>query len=398
MKALYVDNRLDKILALKATSRINRMAALGPLSPLRYAKVPEPDLPGPNWLKVRNISCGLCGTDIHLVFMDMDPKCFPAALPGLPRIYLGHEVVGEVTQVGAGVDTVSPGDRVALRVDWPSCFQMELMPPCRQCADGSYMLCERLGVKELPRDTGGGFSPWMVLHKSQPFVVPAQLGLEDALLIEPTAVAVHSVNRAELKASDRILVIGAGTIGLLLVAVLRRKFPDAIIECLARHPYQQALAERMGATVVSSEGNLYARIAQRTGARHIRGYLGNEILLGGYDVIFDSVGNDRTLQDGLRWVKGGGQLVLVGINFAPGKIDYTPIWNQEISVLGVNSHGTEADGRDSFEYAAELLLKGLVTPADFITHRFPMKHYKKAIKTFLDKKQSRAVKIVLDHA
>ncbi|MBM4372255.1 MAG: alcohol dehydrogenase, partial [Deltaproteobacteria bacterium] len=78
-------------------------------------------------------------------------------------------------------------------------------------------------------------------------------------------------------------------------------------------------------------------------------------------------------------------------------VDYTPLWHQELTVLGVNSHAVEADGRTSFDHAAELLAATPALPGLLITHRFPMDRWKDAVRAFLDKKGSRAIKIVLDH-
>jgi threonine dehydrogenase-like Zn-dependent dehydrogenase len=399
MKALFVENRLERFAAGKAAKMFAGAmgAATGPMSPVRYASVPEPSLPGPRWIKVRNKACGLCGTDVHLMALDLDPKSFPAALPGLPRVYLGHEVLSVVEEVGAAVEGIRPGDRVAVRIDWPSCAQMELSPPCPRCAEGAYMLCENPGRVSLPRDTGGGFSTRSVLHQAQPFVIPDALSDDQALLLEPAAVAVHAALRALPGPGDSVLVIGAGTIGLLLVAALRHLAPDAEVRCLARHRFQAEAAADLGARVISGGGDLYRRMASDTGARYVKGHLGNEILLGGFDVIFDTVGNDQTLQDALRWCRGGGRLALVGVNMEPGKVDYSPLWHQEITVIGVNSHATEADGRTSFDHAAVLLAACPELPGLLLTHRFPVARWKDAVRAFLDKKGSRAIKIVLEH-
>lgn len=399
MKALFFENKLPKVLALKAASKFNKLAALGRLSPTRYAEVPEPKLPNPRWLKVRNLACGLCGTDLHLIFMEMDPKIFPAALPGIERKFLGHELVGEVVQVGSEAGDFRPGDRVAMRIDWPSCFQLEIDPPCPQCAAGNYMLCENLGRKKLPIDNqGGGFSPFMVMHRTQPFKIPPELDADRALLLEPTASALHGVRKAEPRNGDRILVIGGGTIGLLTLAIVKALAPGADTALLGRYPFQTALAKAMGADEVLTETkDLYQKLAARTGARYWRGYFGNEILLGGFDIIYDTVGSDHTFQQALRWTKGGGRLVLMGINFAPKALDYSPIWNQEIRVTGINCHATEAGGETSLTQAARLLADPKFPVAGVITHRFPMDEYKQAIEAFLDKKGSQAVKIVLEH-
>jgi threonine dehydrogenase-like Zn-dependent dehydrogenase len=398
MKALYFENNFARVAALKVLERFHRFAAFGPWSPLRWREVPEPRLPGPRWLKVRNRACGLCGTDLHFMFMDLAPKCFNAAMPGVPRKYLGHELVGEVVEAGGEVGEVGVGDRVVMRIDWPSCFQLEIDPPCAPCAAGNYMLCTQLGLREPATiDTGGGFSPYMVMHRSQPFKVPAALSDDQALLLEPTASAVHGVLKSPPAPGETVLVIGGGTIGLITVGVLRARFPETRVHSLVRHPFQAAAAEQLGAEVIHEGEGLYARIAEASGARYVRGRLGNEILLGGYDRIYDSVGNDTTLHNALRWARGGGTVVLVGINFNPGKIDYSPVWSQEVHLVGINCHATEAGGRTSFDIAADILAGGLLDPALLITHRFPMDRWKDAVRTFLDKRGARAIKIVLDH-
>lgn len=397
MKALYFENDLLRVALLKAASLLNKNAALGPFSSLRYAEVPEPRIPNPRWLKVRNIACGLCGTDIHFMFMHIDPKSYPAALPGIARKFLGHELVGEVVEVGPHVDNVAPGDRVAMRIDWPSCHQLEIDPMCPRCAAGDYMLCENVGQASLPlRDVGGGFSPYMVMHKSQPYRIPDALSLDQALLLEPLASAAHGILKLDLEPGQRVLVIGAGTLGLMSLVALRGLFPDVEVSILARHPFQRRVAEKLGAQPLDTARGVFGAAAERTGARHIKAPFGNQILLGGFDAVVDTVGSDQTLSEALRLVRGGGQVVLVGINFMPGKVDYTPVWAREIRLTGINCHAGEGDGRNSFDVAAELLAAGHVDPADIITHRFPLDDYKNAVKTFLDKRGAQAIKIVLD--
>ena len=399
MKALYFENRFWKVLALKALERVWPQAALGPISTLRYADVPEPALPNTRWLKVRNLSCGLCGTDLHFMFMDIAPKSFSAALPGIDKKFLGHELLAEVVELGDEVGGLALGDRVAMRIDWPSCFQMEIEPPCTQCAAGNYMLCENVGTRPLPiTDTGGGFSPYMIMHRSQPFRVPDTLDHDAALLLEPLGSAVHGVLKARPQAGQRVLVVGAGTIGLLTVAAVRALAPEAEVHCLARYPFQTAVAERLGAHVARDGAELFQRLAKAADARYLAGPFGNEILLGGFDVVYDTVGTADTLNNALRWARGGGAVVLVGIHFHPGTLDYSPVWCQEVRLLGVNCHATEADGRTSFDIAAEILCNGGVAPADIITHRFPVADYKQAVRAFLNKRDSHAIKIVMDVA
>lgn len=397
MKALYFENKLWKIAALRVAERFHRYAALGPISPLRYADIAEPQIPNSRWLKVRNRACGLCGTDLHFMFMDIAPRSYNAALPGIVRKFLGHELLGEVIETGAEAGAFAVGDRVAMRIDWPSCSQMEIDPPCSACAAGHYMRCENLGRGALPLvDTGGGFSPFMAMHRSQPYRIPDALSDDEALLLEPFACAVHGVLKALPAPRQRVLIVGGGTLGLLTIAAVRALQPEASVYCVTRYPFQARVAAKLGAGIIPDGPGVFARVAHASGARHVCAPMRNEILLGGFDVVYDSVGSDASLHNTLRWTAAGGRVVLIGINFTPGRIDYSPVWAREISVTGINCHGMEAGGRHSFDVAAGLLQRHCIDPSDIITHRFPVARYRDAVKAFLDKRTSNAIKIVLE--
>ncbi len=399
MKALYFENDPPRYALYRAARMVHPFPKLGPLSPVRYAEVPEPSPPNGRWLLVRNTACGLCGTDIHFLLMDMSPKSYSAALPGIKRKYLGHEAVGVVEAADAEADGFQRGDRVALRLDWPSCAQMEISPPCGPCAAGSYMLCENLGAAPMPEAVGGGFSPRMAVHRSQPFKIPDSVGDDTAVLLEPMACAVHGVLKAaeRLAPGARVLVIGGGTIGLLAAAACRALAPGVEVFLSARYPFQARAAEALGARVLDGGGKLFAQSAAATGGRHARGLFGNEIVLGGFDAVLDSVGGGESFGQALRLARAGGMVVLLGINFAPASLDYSPVWAREVVVTGINCHGTERDGRSSFAVAAELLAGLPELPGLLITHRFPMREYRKAVRAFMDKGKSGAIKIVLEH-
>lgn len=467
MRALYFDRDVARALAVQALGKVRRDLVLGRLSPVRYNDVPIPELPGPRWVQVANLECGLCATDVHLMFMDIDARSFVAAVPTPSRVFLGHECWGRVVSAGEGARRdlngssggYMPGDRVALRIQWPSCFQMEIDPPCRQCAAGSYNLCENMAravpdeprsrrkepaVKQakaarrasdkvkkgkkalaadevmqqtaavtagvtpaaldatgrkrpLPTDSGGGFSPLMVAHASQLFRIPDTVPNEKAVLLEPTAVAVHAVLRRLPQPGDHVLVIGGGTIGLLLMAVLRVYAPEIELHCVVRHDVQAALAEWLGAIVHRPGPRLARELARATCSCYLRGPLNNEALLGGFDVVYDAVGQADTLRDALRWSRARGTVLLVGAEMRFARFDYTPLWHQEIDVLGVFGHGTEADGRTSFDHAADLLSDPTFPTDGLVTHRFPMDDWQDAVHAFLDKRRSGAVKIVLEH-
>ena len=399
MKALYLDGSVLGIALYQVAAKVLRRPATSAFSPVKVADIPEPSIPNERWLKVRNIACGLCGSDLHFMDFQMDTGCFPAATPGIERKYLGHEVFGEVIEVGREVHSVEVGDRVALRVDWPSCAQMELDPPCRPCSEGQYSCCENLGRRTLPmRDVGAGFSPVMVVHDSQPFKLLDGMTNDQAILLEPTASATHGVYARKPGPGDRVLVVGCGTMGLLTIAVVKAIEPKAEVVAIGAYDHQMTMARVLGADRVLGRGRgLYRKVSELTGAAYHRGPFGNEILLGGFDVVYDTVGSDHTISDALRFTRSRGTVVLVGLNFKPNKIDYTTIWHQEITLKGINSHGNDTAKENSFEIASRLMVEGKLDPSPLITHRLPVEQWREAVRLFEEKSRSKALKIVLEH-
>ncbi len=400
MKALYFDSDIKRIVLTKALSLVYPDAPLSRFSPVSYADVDEPTLPGENWVKVKNRMCGVCGSDIHFMFLEIDPKTAPAAVPPIKRKFLGHELVGEVVEPGKGAREFKKGDRVILRIDWPSCYQKEAKPMCRQCAAGNYLLSENPGWDGAPANQGGGFSPYMVVHKSQLVKIGPDIPDQDAILIEPVACSVRAALKRPPVPKERVLVLGAGTIGLTMIMVLRAIAPNAEVWALARYPHQAELAKRLGAAGVISGKDAYKKVADVTGARYFKGMFNNEMVIGGFDVIYDTVGNDRSITDALRWARAGGTVVVVGINFIPKRLEYTPIWYQEVNLTGINCHGQETfrgKSMTSFDAALTLYREGKLDFSGIITHTFPMADFRQAIKIFFDKKRHRAVKVVLTH-
>jgi threonine dehydrogenase-like Zn-dependent dehydrogenase len=133
MRTIYFEKSIPKILLAKALQPIWPAVIFSRLSPTRFVDVPEKQLPGPSWVRMHNRLSGICASDLHLLFVEADPRISPAALPGTEHIYLGHEVLGEVTEVGAGVTTVKVGDRVILEHPETSCLNQEIEPLCLQC-------------------------------------------------------------------------------------------------------------------------------------------------------------------------------------------------------------------------------------------------------------------------
>lgn len=400
MRAIYFDKDIPRVLATKLLRPVWPGVVWSRISPVRVAEQPEPQLPGPRWLKVRNLQCGICATDLALINVEADPRIALAAEPGIQRVYLGHETIGEVVEVGAEVVRFKPGDRVVMEArpaGSPNCFTQEIVPPCRHCADGQPRLCENGSLGRGPVGVGGGWSDCYSAHEDEVWPVPDSLTLDQASLIEPMAVALHTVLRVSPDPGDRVLIIGAGSIGLLTLQSLRAVAGGVHITVLGRYQHQVEAAHRYGADVMLQDGDLYGQIAEITGARYYRAPMNRGQLLGGYDVVYDSVGKRDTLTDALRWSRAGGRVVLVGSTFKPMAVDLTPVFYQEVDLIGSLTFGIEAwqgSRAHTFDLVIEMIEKGLLTEAGMITHRFPYEQYRQAIKTAQDK-SSGSIKVTL---
>ena len=148
------------------------------------------------------------------------------------------------------------------------------------------------------------------------------------------------------------------------------------------------------------ERDLYQAAKDLVGAHIYKGDFGNRTALGGFDVIYDCVGNDATINDSLRLTRAGGTVVVVGVHLYRVKVDLTPVWHQEVDLIGALAHGMETwEGEkiSTFDLTAKFLQDGRMTGDGFITHRFQLDDWKEAVRTAVDK-HSGSVKVVFDYA
>ena len=402
MRAIYVDKDIPRMLLVKALKPLWPGVVFSRLSSARFADIGEPELPGPRWVRVRNLMCGICGSDLSLLQVEADPHIAPAALPGNQRFYLGHEVVSVVTEVGPGVTRFQPGDRVIMdtRFQGANCLSQEIEPPCRHCQEGNYQLCENASAGVGPRGVGGGWGDGYTAHETELYPVPPDLSDEQAMMVEPLSVGVRAVLRRPPEPNAKILVVGAGIIGLTTVQAVRALAPDVHISVIARYPHQAEMATRLGADrIIGRDEDPFEAAAAITGAKRYEGMFGNRMLLGGFDVIYDCVGSAKTTTDSLRMARAGGAVVMVGIKFAPLKVDLTPVWYQEVDLIGTYAHGTEIwQGRPihTYDLTIDLLRQGKLEAESLITHRFPLEQWRDAIRTAQDKSTG-AIKVAFDY-
>ncbi|MDR1898418.1 MAG: alcohol dehydrogenase catalytic domain-containing protein, partial [Treponema sp.] len=224
MRTIYFEKNIPKVLLTKAAAKLCRGLLFTGLNPVVYNRnLPDPPLPGPRWLRVRNVASGVCGTDLSFFLATTGVDCALEPLPASGRTYMGHETVGVVEEIGAGVTRYKAGDRVTLREYMPCCGNKGIEEPCRCCAEGNYCLCENYGEPsplKLP-DTGAGFGDYYLAPEQQLSKIDDALSDDQAIMVEPAAVSLHAVLMAPPKPGDKVMVLGCGTIGLGIVQCLK---------------------------------------------------------------------------------------------------------------------------------------------------------------------------------
>ena len=347
MKALVFERNLPRFAASRVASVFGSGRGAG-IGPLQLLDVDPPELPGEAWYRLRPVLSGICGSD--LATLDGRSSRYFEDIVSFPFVP-GHEVVGILED--GGVDhtgTNLPAGTRAVIEPVLGCAPRNIEPHCPACAGGHNGLCANLALGDLApglqtgfcADTGGGWSTaGLVAHAGQLYAVPDSFTDEDAVVIEPTACAVHAALGASITAGDTVAVLGAGTLGLATVAALVevvRPTTPCVILVGAKHSHQRTLAEKLGADIVVPPDQLPRAVRRESGSLVLAGRL-----TGGADVVFDCVGSAESLTQAVAMVRPRGRVVLVGM---PGKlhVDLAPLWHREIQLVGAYAYGVEGPG------------------------------------------------------
>lgn len=400
MRAIYVDKHIPRVLLTKTIAPIWKDFVWTPLSAARAGSLDQMPLPGPRWIRVKNEACGICATDLSLLYMKTDPSVAPAALPGIQRFYLGHEAVSVVTDIGPGVTRFKVGDRVIMDKHFygTNCLNLEMETPCEMCAQDETNFCLHKSDYPYP-GVGGGFGDSYVTHESGVYLCPSELTLNQAVLVEPFGIGTHAVLRHPPKQGSKVLVIGTGTIGLSVLMAVKAAQPDCEVTVISRYDFQSQMAERLGAKNIL-HNNEYQNIAKASGGKFFSAPMNKGLVVGGFDIIYDCVGNSSTLNDCMRWVKAKGKVVMIGAHMQHmTKVDMTTIWYHQIELAGVVAHGHEhhqGEHKHTYDWVIEFLKQGLYKTDGFITHRFPYDDYKQAIALANGHKgKPKAIKVIM---
>lgn len=332
LHALQFDFSLPRYLSLKmAGKRAPSLYWHPAVSCLRYIKGSEPELPGEDWVKIRVTYGGICGSDMNLIFLHDSPSVSP--LTSFP-FTVGHEVAGRVAETGRDVRDLHAGERVAVN-PLLSCAARGFSEPCPACRRGDTGLCVRTTEGTVSpglligacRDTGGSWSTCLVAHRSQVVRLPDHVSDENGVMAEPFSCALHSVLLQPPEPDDEVLVIGAGTIGICVVAAIRALGIPCRITVLTKYAFQSTAALRYGADQTVRASRIHRHLAELAdiwNAKLLKPVFGPPVLAGGADLVYECVGSRHSIQDAFGLARRGGKVALLGLAGRLGTIDWTP--------------------------------------------------------------------------
>ena len=336
---------------------LNRMAIATAPGVLNFTESEMPLLQ-PHQILIKIKATSICGSDLHIV----KGKHPSAPLP----VAVGHEFAGEIVEMGTAVNRFSLGDRVTVEPVL-ICGQC---PPCKQ---GQYGYCDNLSFHY--RQGQGAFANYFIADEDFVYTLPEHLSYEAGALIEPLAVAVHAVQRAKIGLRDKVLVLGAGAIGLLITAVVRIcGVQDIVVVDLA--PYRLAKAKALGASRIINprEESVDHVIQELTSGR-------------GMDKTFECVGLEQTLTQAMNLLRKGGLATIVGIFESTEVRIPAPLFvAKEITVQGSQGY--------CWDFPTALSLTQNIDLTEMITHVLPLSQVQAGFDAALDP-NSQAIKVVL---
>lgn len=312
-----------------------RAAVVDQPGSIRVADVPDPK-PGNHQLLIKVGACGICGTDVHIADGHFPPTPYP--------IVPGHEFAGEVVEIGPEAPgDWRVGDRVA--VD-PSLF----CGYCTPCRSGHGNLCANWGATGDTVD--GAFAEYVAVPAANCYRMPDSMTWQQGALVEPVSCAVHGVRQIGVEPGERFLVMGAGTMGLLMQQLLQRG--GARVSVVDRNASRLPRAEQLGAAAVATDA---AELDQR------------------FDAAVDCTGAAPAIEAAFDSLRRGGRLLIFGVAPAEARVSLSPfrIYNDEIKIVGSMAV------LHSFGAALDLVASGAIDTEAIITDALPLEKFPEAL-------------------
>ena len=345
------------------------MRALVVREPNRFSveDVPRPE-PGPYEVLCRVRTVALCGTDPHIIAGDF-PGFWPKAFPFIP----GHEWCGEVEELGEGAGDL--GFETGMRVAGTSHAGCGF---CRLCVEGRYNVCENYGDERLHRQYGhytqGVYADYAVHSVKSVFAVPDAISDEEAAMLDPAAIALHTAKRAGFLPGDTVTVVGPGVLGLL-AAECARVIGAGRVLVVGRGPRLAKAAELGHEPVDFTAEDPVEAVRERTGGR-------------GADAVLECSGAAEAVGQSLEMLRRGGRVAVVGIPQDDARIPVKQLVLDELDLVGVRAAAGE------MPEAIALAVAGRLRLGELITHRFALEDFDEAYRVFTERVDG-ALKVIV---
>lgn len=324
---------------------------------LKIIDMEKPSIDHVNNVLVRMTAAGICGSDVGIYHGTNAAATYP-------RI-IGHEMVGHVEEVGEGVTKLKAGDRVIIN-------QVTSCGHCYPCRMGRGNVCDNLQVRGVHID--GGYREYMAVPESDCYLLPDSLSDEDAVMIEPTTIAIQSCSRAQLVPDDMLLILGAGALGSTILKIARQVCSHILVADIVDSKLEAAKENGAAYTINVLKENLEEKVKEYTGGH-------------GSTVSIDASGTKDSLLTLLKATGNAGRVMVMGFSTAPVEINQFLITSKELDVRGSRLQNK------MFGKAIEQIQAGKLDLSGSVSHTFPLTKAQEAF-DFVDSRDPSIRKIV----
>lgn len=329
-----------------------KAAILYDIGKIRIKSIDSPIIED-NEVLVRVYNCGICGTDFHIYKGEREAE--------LPLIQ-GHEISGEVISVGSQATKLKVGDRVVVQPNI-SCGR------CYLCKAGKFNLCKQRKI--LGINASGGFAEIVKAPEDYVWKIPDTLSYEVATLVEPYTVAIHAIDKANLKIGEKLIIVGSGVIGLLVLHLAKKGGAQVgVVDIL---PQRLDLASQWGA-------DLFVDASKEDSVEVVKSW--SE---GGTEVVIESAGVPKAQEQAIDMLSPGGKLILIGQSSKPMKISSIIISRKELQIIG------SLTCLQDFPRAIYLINQDRINLVKLITHQFSLEEIDQAYKAIEDGEAIKAI-------
>ena len=406
MKALVANFSFGREVWDRFRAKVFSRGAASHAVSLEFMEIPEPPIPGPEWVRVRSIMSGISSLD-ETMFVHHD-LCALGTFLSFPFVP-GNENLGIVTEIGHGVQGIEAGERVIVNPVL-SCRPRGVDPLCPSCARGEPSACWNFGKGVIGpgmligacSDTGGGWGDSFVAHRSQVRVLPADMESDHAILIPEFARAIRAVLQHRPSADDRVIVVGERSLSYLTGHALRLLGHRAPVLMVTEHELHQEFEGRFAdehACFSDGVESVYETVAEFVGATVRHPEAGRVALEGGADLVYETTGAPEIIEHAARLTGPGKKLILMEIN-RPGSFELSPLWVKGIKVFGTLFSGKDSYDQgvlETFDIALGLASTEGVSFSELVSHQFQIQEHRQALSALQEGSAGGLTKGVFQH-